>query len=197
VPYTSINPDNYPDLAAQNQNANNATVSGLEISWQQRLSSLPGAMKGLGMMANYAYTISHTNGITGRTDSPPLIGQAKNAFNIEPDYELGRYSMHLGISYNGPNDNAYQYFNNQADPNNNTAGPPNGPLGDNYFYPHLQVDAQLGARLYRRLSVHFDGLNLNNEVFGFYNGSPQYMTQREYYKPTYSASLRWDSGREH
>ncbi len=195
VPYTSINPDNYPDLAAQNQNANNATVSGLEFSWQQRLSSLPGAFRGLGMMANYAYTISHTNGITGRTDSPPLIGQAKNAYNIEPDYELGRFSVHMGVSYNGPNDNAYQYFNNQADPNNDTAGPPNGPLGDNYFYPHLQVDAQLGARLYRRLSIHFDGLNLNNEVFGFYNGSPQYMTQREYYKPTYSASLRWDSGR--
>jgi hypothetical protein len=58
------------------------------------------------------------------------------------------------------------------------------------------VDAQVGARLYRGLSIHFDGLNLNNEVFGFYNGSPQYMTQREYYKPTYSASLRWTSGRE-
>ena len=129
----------------------------------------------------------------GRTDDPPLIGQARHAFNIEPSYELGRYSVHTGISYNGANDNAYQYFNNQADPNNNTAGPPNGPLGDNYFFPHLQVDAQAGARLYRGLSLVFDGLNLNNEVFGFYNGSPQYMTQREYYKPTYSASLRWTS----
>jgi hypothetical protein len=37
-----------------------------------------------------------------------------------------------------------------------------------------------------------EGLDLNNEVFGFYNGSPQYMTQREYYKPTYSASLRYE-----
>jgi TonB-dependent receptor len=197
VPYTTINPDGSPDLAAQNINAANASVYGLEFSWQQRLTSLPGALRGLGMMANYAYTGSHTNGILGRTDSPPLIGQAKHAFNIEPAYELGRYSAHVGISYNGANDNAYQYFNNQADPSNDTAGPPNGPLGDNYFFPHLQVDAQVGARLFRGLSLHFDGLNLNNEVFGFYNGSPQYMTQREYYKPTYSASLRWDSSREH
>ncbi len=196
VPYTTVNPDGSPDLAQQNINANNASVYGLEFSWQQRLSNLPGALRGLGMMANYAYTGSHTNGILGRTDSPPLIGTARHAFNIEPSYALGRYEAHMGISYNGANDNAYQWFNNQADPSNNSPGPPNGPLGDNYFYPHLQVDAQVGARVWRGLHLIVNGLNLNNEVFGFYNGSPQYMTQREYYKPTYSASLRWTSGAE-
>ena len=54
----------------------------------------------------------------------------------------------------------------------------------------------MAMRLYRGLKLQLDGLNLNNEVFGFYNGSPQYMTQREYYKPTYSATLTWTSGRE-
>jgi len=29
--------------------------------------------------------------------------------------------------------------------------------------------------------------NLNNEVFGFYNGSTQYFNQREYYQPTVAA----------
>ncbi len=196
VPYTTINPDGSPDLAQQDQNANNASVWGLEFSWQQRLNSLPGALSGLGMMANYSYADSHTNGITGRTDSPSLIGTARNAFNIEPSYELERCEAHMGISYNGANDNAYQWYNNQADPGNDSVGPPNGPQGDNFFYPHLQVDAQVGARIWRGLQLHLDGLNLTNEVFGFYNGSPQYMTQREYYKPTYSASLRWTSGTE-
>jgi hypothetical protein len=32
------------------------------------------------------------------------------------------------------------------------------------------------------------GLNLTNEVFGFYQGSTQYMIQREYYGP---AGFRW------
>ena len=40
------------------------------------------------------------------------------------------------------------------------------------------------------------GLNLTNEVFGFYNGSPQYVVQREYYKPTFALGLRWMYGRE-
>jgi hypothetical protein len=110
----------------------------------------------------------------------------------------------MGMSYNSSNINAYQYYstasgiavcNNGPNPNAGPLnGPINGPCGDNYFYPHFQTDAQISARIYRGLRLEVEGLNLNNEVFGFYNGSPQYMTQREYYKPTYSASLRWTSG---
>jgi hypothetical protein len=37
-------------------------------------------------------------------------------------------------------------------------------------------------------------LNLNNEVFGFYQGSEQFPIQREYYSRTISAGLRWTSG---
>ncbi len=195
TPYGGTDPDGdgYPDVAQQNINANNASVSGFEVGWQQRFSNLPGAMRGFGLLANYAYTTSHTNGIPNRSDAPPLIGQAKNAWNVEPSFELGRYAVHMGMSYDGPNDNAYQYINDAPDPALNTPGPPNGPFGDNYFYAHFQVDAQASARLWRGLSLKVQGLNLNNEVFGFYNGSPQYMTQREYYKPTYSATLRWSS----
>jgi hypothetical protein len=40
-------------------------------------------------------------------------------------------------------------------------------------------------------------LNVNNEVFGFYNGSSQYLIQREFYKPTYALGLRWSPMLEH
>lgn len=197
IPWTTINSSTgYPDIAQQNQNAANANVYGFEVSLRQRLSDEPGILHAIIMEGNYAYTVSNTNGITGRTDAPPLIGTARNAYNIQPSIEFKRFEGHLGISYNGANDNAYQYFNNQADPTENTLGPPNGPWGDNYFYPHLQVDAQVNGRIWRGLELKLDGLNLNNEVFGFYNGSPQYMTQREYYKPTYTAGLHWTSTRE-
>jgi len=42
----------------------------------------------------------------------------------------------------------------------------------------------------RGVQVFVNGLNLNNEVFGFYNGSPQWNIQREFYSRTYSAGLR-------
>jgi hypothetical protein len=29
-------------------------------------------------------------------------------------------------------------------------------------------------------------------VFGFYNGSTQYVVQREFYKPTFAFGVRWN-----
>jgi TonB-dependent receptor len=179
-------------IATQNINPSNANVMGLEVLWQQKFSNLPGALRGLGIMANYAYNISHTNGLPSRTDSPSLVGTAKNSYNFEPSYEYKRFTVHTGVSYNGSNIYAYQFFNNAPLAAGNTPGGVTGPLADNYFYPHLQTDAQVSVRIFRGLQLTVNGLNLNNEVFGFYNGSPQYMTQREYYKPTYSAGLRWN-----
>jgi TonB-dependent receptor len=199
------------NLATQNINGSSADVWGFEIGLQQKFSNLPGGFRGLGLVANYSYSSSQINGLPDRLDSPALVGTAPQAFNLEPSYDLGRYFIHMGMSYNGANIYAYQYYSattnaatlpgvcSNLNQSSNTAqlnGPVNGPCGDNYFYPHFQVDAQMGARLYKGLRLQLEGLNLTNEVFGFYNGSPQYMTQREYYKPTYSASLRWDSGRE-
>jgi TonB-dependent receptor len=195
-------------LAQEDANGSNAYVWGLEFGLQQKFTNLPGAFRGLGLMANYSYNDSHINGLPQRTDSPSLMGTARHAFNIEPAYDFGRYEVHMGMSYNGSNIYAYQYYSTASgiaecgNPNPNPTdsaplnGPINGPCGDNYFYPHFQVDAQMGARLFKGLRLEVEGLDMNNEVFGFYNGSPQYMTQREYYKPTYSASLRWDSGSE-
>jgi TonB-dependent receptor len=193
-------------LAQEDANSTNASVWGLEFGLQQKFTNLPGVFRGLGLMANYSYNDSRINGLPQRTDSPSLMGTAKHAFNIEPAFELGRYEVHMGMAYNGSNIYAYQYYSTASgiaecgNPNPNPTasaplnGPINGPCGDNYFYPHFQVDAQMSARIYRGLHLQIQGLNLTNEVFGFYNGTPQYMTQREYYKPTYEATLRWTSG---
>jgi len=71
--------------------------------------------------------------------------------------------------------------------------PDKGPGGDTYFYPHTQVDAQVSYWIPRGhgLQAIVSMLNLNNEVFGFYNGSERYPIQREYYSRTISLGLRW------
>jgi len=48
------------------------------------------------------------------------------------------------------------------------------------------------VRLASGVSVVVYGLNLTNEVFGFYNGSPQYVVQREFYKPTFAIGVRFN-----
>jgi len=40
------------------------------------------------------------------------------------------------------------------------------------------------------------GLNMTNEVFGYYTGSPIYVNQREWYKATYAGGFRYTFNRE-
>jgi TonB-dependent receptor len=176
-------------LATQPVNAGSAWITGFEASYIQRLAFLPPGWSGLGLSANYGFTASRTSEIPGRSDHPRLLRTSPNAFNISPTYDYGRVSIRVGLSYNQASIYDYQYADG-------TPGGVNGPLSDIYFYSHLQVDAQGSVYLTHGLSVVASGLNLNNEVFGFYQGSPQYMIQREYYQPTFALGFRWSPERE-
>jgi len=183
-------------LVTQPVNAGSATLQGFEVAYQQHLTFLPGAMAGLGLSANYGYTTSTAHAIPLRTDDPALLRQAPHTWNFSPTYDRGAVSLRLGISYNAANIFAYQYENLNSDgtpmaPGDLTAGGTAGPGGDNYLYAHLQIDAQAAIRVAHGISIVVSGLNLNNEVFGFYNGSPQYVVQREFYKPTYAFGVRF------
>ena len=116
------------------------------------------------------------------------------------------------MAYNGAN--IFSYFvaacvngeqvqpNGVCVPNSNDPVPDPTPLGikgllgDVYLYSHFQVDAQGSIYLGQGLTAIVSGLNLNNEVFGFYQGSSRFPIQREYCKPTYTFGLRWELRRE-
>jgi TonB-dependent receptor len=183
-------------LVSQPGNAGTAHLQGFEISYQQHLGFLPGALQGLGLSANYSYTSSTAHGLPLRSDSPALLRQAPHTWNISPTYDRERFSVRVGLSYNAANIFAYQYQNLNSDgtpidPGDLTAGGVKGPGGDIYLYPHFQFDAQAVFHVASSFSVVVYGLNLNDEVFGFYNGSPKYVLQREFYRPTFAAGLRW------
>ncbi len=46
------------------------------------------------------------------------------------------------------------------------------------------------------LSLVVYGLNLTNEVFGYYQGSPIFVNQREFYKSDYAGGFRYTFNRE-
>jgi outer membrane receptor protein involved in Fe transport len=171
-------------------NAGSAYVQGFEIGFQQRLSYLPSVLGGAGLSANYSHTSSTARDLPNRSDQPALLRDAPNTWNISPTYDTKRFSMRVGMTFDGTM--IYQY--NWADGADNIG--PKGPAGDNYLYGHFQFDTQASYKLPLGFQVYAYGLNLNNEVFGFYNGSPQYVVQREYYHPTYAAGLRWNSRHE-
>jgi TonB-dependent receptor len=192
-PYAVFQTDNvmypgFPESFIQSQpiNAGSAYVWGWEIAYQQRWSFLPGLLGGLGFSGNYAWTTSATFGLPGRSDHPPLMRQAPNNWNLGPTYARGRLVVTVGLTYNGAS--IYQYNYQDGALLGLT-----GPNGDNYLYSHLQLDAQGSYRLPKGFTAVVYGENLTNEVFGFYNGSPMWPVQREYYGPSIGAGLRWNS----
>jgi TonB-dependent receptor len=167
---------------SQSVNGPSAHVGGVEMTWQQHLSFLPGVASGLGFMANYSHTTSKAS-VPGRTDDPALLRQAPNNWNLNVTYDRWGVSARLGVTHNDANIYSYNYQSG-AD------GGINGPNGDVYLYAHTQVDAQASYAVSRRMQFVVALLNLNNEVFGFYQGSPQYPIQREFYNRTVSFGVR-------
>jgi TonB-dependent receptor len=193
VPNTFPNPQTPTVYLTQWINGDHADVQGIEFAYQQHLTFLPGVLSHAQIDANFTWTQSSNYNVPNRTDTPPLVGQAPFSYNITPTYVTKRAIVSLGISYDGPNIASYQWQNTGLNP---VQGPVNGPFGDNYYFERTQVDAQASYYLGKGLTITASEENANNAILGFYNGSKQYMTQREYYKPIYYGGLRWSLGRE-
>jgi TonB-dependent receptor len=166
-------------------NGPSAYIYGVEVTWQQHLSFLPGMLQGLGIIANYTYTQSQAtfDPTTGRSGTAQLERTTPNEYNLGLTYDSGGFSSRVALSYNSATIFAYKYTDGAP-------GGPTGPNGDQYLYPHLQLDMQLMYTLPSGITVVASFLNLTNEVFGFYLGSPQYNNQREFYSPTFAVGLR-------
>jgi TonB-dependent receptor len=166
-------------------NGPKAYIYGFEVAWQQRLGFLPGVLSGLGVDANYTHLDSKAtfDPSTGRTGTAQLQRTTPNAANFGLTYDRHGFSARVAATYNS----ATIYYYNYSD---GADGGLNGPNGDTYLYPHTQLDAQVSYTFHNGLQVFVNGLNLNNEVFGFYNGSENWMIQREFYDRTFSVGFR-------
>jgi TonB-dependent receptor len=190
----------------QTINGPSAHIQGFEVSWEQRFSFLPGLLNGLGVSANYSYTQSAVTfpaffnpvsaGGEGRLDHPSLPRQAPNTWNAGFTYDKRRFAMRFAVSHNDANISFYNYTHTDATTDKDPILGLKGPTGDVYFYAHTQFDIQGSYRIAKGLRFEASGLNLSNEVFGFFQGSTIYPVQREFYKPTVSLGFRWTSSSE-
>ena len=155
------------------------------MAYQQHLTYLPGVLAGARINANFTYTESKNYNL--RAAPIPRRWWVRRHYPGTSHLPTRRNATGNGRHFhNGANIYAYQYQDGAA------CGV-TGPFGDNYFYSHTQVDAQGSYYIGKGFTAIASGQNMNNAVFGFYNGSLQYMIQREYYKPTYSGGVRWES----
>ena len=145
-------------------NGGDATLWGIEATWQQQLTSLPGWLSGFGLYANYTYAHSEAE-VVGRSDKPTLPGQAKHMANVAVSYEKKGFSGRLALNVHG----AY------------IAGVSDKPSDDLYYAKHSQLDLSLSQEVRPNLRVFVEMINLTDEPLRFYQGSSDHIIQQEFY----------------
>lgn len=128
-------------LATSHKNVGNAKVKGLEFNYQQQLSFLPGALRGLGVFANFTYL--QTEGDYGTGTQLSLL----------PDF--APRSANAGISY------VYSGFDVRLLSNwvAKTYAYSEGPL-DVYYQELLRLDLKLQYTFRQRYDIFLDVDNL-------------------------------------
>jgi TonB-dependent receptor len=175
-------------------NGGDAHLIGAEFDYSQKLEFLSGAWSGLGFDVNWtqvdskAKLLADTAKSAATLGSPkvreaPLPRQAKSIGNIALTYDARYVSARAAWQYQG--ESIYAYGD----------GSPS-PTGDNWFFPHSQFDASVIISLTSDMSLQIQGLNLNNAVFGFYNGNPgnAFSNQREYYGRSVIVGVKYGFG---
>jgi TonB-dependent receptor len=87
-------------------NGEEATVYGLEVSWQQNLDFLPGFLGNFGVYTNYSFAYSEAD-----IDRPGLkvrlIGQRPHVVNAGLDYTKGNFSGQVSYAWGSPSISSY------------------------------------------------------------------------------------------
>ncbi|GAB4412387.1 MAG: TonB-dependent receptor [Bacteroidia bacterium] len=157
----------------QAQNGNQATLLGVEATFQRGLNFLPAPLDRFTVYLNYTFTQSDATiqsrdadeGNPDATERIQLPGQARHVGNASLAYEYKRLSLRLSVNFNG----AYlSEVGGSAEE-------------DVYVNNRLQMDFNGTLALTPRIRLFAEFLNLTNQPFEVYQGSKDIIIQREFY----------------
>jgi iron complex outermembrane receptor protein len=135
-------------------NVDGTNLKGVELSYQQAFTFLPGYAKNLGFVGNYSYVDSETEVLrNGATVKVPLEGLSEHAFNATLYYEVTKGGVRLSLN---SRDN---YITSNTGQNGNVAEATTGPL---------RLDLSASYHLSDRISFTLEGVNLTNEYERLY-----------------------------
>ncbi len=145
-------------------NADDATLMGVEVAWEQQLTFLPGELNGLGIYANYTWTDSETQ-IPGRDEKVTLPGQSEHTANVALSYEKHGVSARISLNLHG------SYLDEVGD----------DAESDIFYDNHMQVDFSASYLVADNIRVFAELLNLTDEPLRYYVGTENRPIVREFY----------------
>ena len=132
-------------------NGEGATVQGFEIGYQHAFDFLPFPFDGFGTQLNYTYTDSSvaTPYVEGNQSyTLPLEGLSESSYNAVLFYERDAFSVRVAYNYRDA------FLANRS----NTQGNPQ--FTDEYG----QLDASINWNVTEKITLSFNGINLNDEA---------------------------------
>ena len=156
------------------ENIPQSHVAGLELSYNQQYSNLPGALGGLGVYANATITASRAQVRDGETTNLPK--QAPQVMNFAVFYEKYGVTARLAMTHTA----SFLYSVGS------TATLPGS--ADTFYSKNTQLDFTASYAITQRFTIFGDALNLTNQPLRFYEAVTTRPIQQEYY------GLRVDAG---
>jgi iron complex outermembrane receptor protein len=142
-------------------NAGTANVEGWELSYQQQFTSLPGLLKGLGVVANF--TALETRGDFGGTtkrETGDVEGFVPRIVNVSLFWRHRGFTSRVIVNYTG------EHITDYAD---------GTPARNRYLFSRTVVNAGIGYQWRPAVTFSLDVNNLTNAPQAAYRGIPDQM----------------------
>lgn len=166
------------------RNGGEATLFGVEIAFQRQLDFLPGALKGLGIYANYTFTRSNATGIRNEDgelrEDISLPGTAPHMVNASLSYETKRLVLRASLNY------SHDYIDEVG----------SGDFSDRFYDRQLFLDFNGSYAFTENLRFFVEFNNLTNQPLRYYQGIRERTQQVEYYNARFNAGLKFDLFRQ-
>ena len=125
------------------ENGEGGTVTGFEFTYQQPFTFLPGALEGLGIIANYTYADSDVTTKSGTKTT--LQGQSKSSYNIVGYFERDNFNVRVAYGWR---DKFVKELRQGREV---------------FWRDYGQLDVSAKYSLNDQVDITFEGINLTNE----------------------------------
>jgi len=159
-------------------NGGNADLWGVELTWQQQFTWLPGWMSGFGVYANYTYTDTSSidfGDSTDRDDIDVLPEQMQHIGNLAFIYERGPITSRLAVNFSGK---WLSEVAGHAD-------------FDEWTDAATTLDFSLSYEFKNGLQAFFEGNNLTEEISYLYLGDSTRARQHDITGRTLNTGVKW------
>lgn len=156
-------------------NGNEATVSGLEFSYQQPFTFLPSPFDGLGINANVTLIDGELDIGAGRSENTSLPLQSDKLASVQLYYEKYNFSARVAYAYRS------EYLVELGD----------DPEEDLYFDSVGSLSVKVGYKVTPKVEVFAEGNNLNNATDRYYYGDRSRLAEAEIFGTSYRFGISY------